>query len=76
MGYPASINRDLPAALDAHGVENFMLVYDYHVAGPAPQWKLFDLGGPSYGNTLVALSSGWGYWIFVTADADWLVDFD
>jgi hypothetical protein len=76
VGYPSSINRDLPDALEANGVEDFTLVYAYHSADLSGQWQIFDIGATGYANSLEALSPGWGYWIFVIEDAIWTVEYE
>ncbi len=70
VGYPSAIDRALPAALS--GV-SFGLVYAYHAA-EADQWKLFDPGA-TYSNDLTQLTSGWGYWIRATSDANWTITY-
>ncbi|MFA7407190.1 MAG: MBG domain-containing protein [Anaerolineaceae bacterium] len=74
VGYPSMVNRDLPGALEDFGVEDFTLVYAFHAADTADQWKLFSSEVP-FGNDLTALAPGWGYWIFMTIENDWIVNF-
>jgi hypothetical protein len=74
VGYPSAENRLLPDALSAHGIgTGFTLVYAYH-ANEADLWKLFDPDA-SFGNDLLQLTPGWGYWIKVNADNTWSVKY-
>ena len=76
VGYPSQVDRALPTALSANGLETeFTLVHAYHALDSSDPWKLFDRSSPTYVNDLSSMTPGWGYWIFVTADADWEVDF-
>ena len=75
VGYPSSVNRNLPGALTDNGVgTDFSLVYAYH-AGEADMWKLFDRSAPLYANDLKQLTPGWGYWVKVSADKTWNVSY-
>ena len=75
VGYPSTANRLLPAALSDNGVgTDFSLVYAYH-ADDDPPWKLFDVDMPPFLNSLTELSPGWGYWVKVTADHSWSVEY-
>ena len=76
VGYPSIVDRDLPAALQDHGVgTDFSLVYAYHASDTNDPWKLHDLVVPPYANDLTSLSPGWGYWIKVSANNAWEVDY-
>jgi PKD repeat protein len=76
VGYPSSVNRNLPAALSAHGVgTDFSLVYAYHAYDTADLWKLFGIGTPDFANDLKFLSPGWGYWVKVTVTHTWDVKY-
>ena len=76
VGYPSMAERDLPGALQSHGVgTDFSLVYAYHAYDTEDQWKLFDRTGASYANDLKKLTPGWGYWIKVSADHIWSVKY-
>lgn len=75
VGYPSAATLDLPGALTDHGVMEFTLVYAYHAADTSDPWKLFDPAVLPIQNDLTALSPGWGYWIYVTEDADWQIEY-
>ena len=75
VGYPSMVDRDLPGALEDFGVEDFTLVYAFHAADTEDQWKIFNPTLDEVFNDLKALSPGWGYWINMTAENDWTVDF-
>jgi hypothetical protein len=78
VSYPANSNSNgaLPAALYAHGVEDhFSLVYAYNPTDTDDPWKLFDREAPEWANDLTALSPLQGYWVKVSADCTWHVDY-
>ena len=76
VSYPSVANLALPGALSDNGVgTDFTLVYAYHADDPTDPWKLFNRTGPSFANDLTQLTSGWGYWIKVTADHTWSVPY-
>jgi uncharacterized protein YjiK len=70
VGYPSDENRGMPDALEAHGVEEYSLVYAYH-ADDTDTWKRYAPGVP--GNDLLELAPGWGYWIKVSVEHTWTV---
>jgi hypothetical protein len=73
-GYPSDDAGTMPAALNDHGVgTDWSIVWAYHAA-EADQWKKYDPTAP-VGNDLAALTSGWGYWIEVTANHTWHVEY-
>ena len=75
VGYPAADAGTLPGILSNHGVGiDFTLVYAFH-ANEADSWKLFDRTAPGYANDLTQLTPGWGYWVKVGADHNWLVPY-
>ena len=74
VGFPANANLALPAALSAHGVTDFSLVYAYHAGDTADPWKKYDTAA-SYGNDLEELAPGWGYWIKVGGTPTWSVGY-
>ena len=75
VGYPAIANMDLPDAVSLHGVgTNFSLIYAFHAA-ESPQWKLFDSAIEPYFNDLTSMAPGWGYWVKVSTDSTWHVEF-
>jgi hypothetical protein len=76
VGYASAVGRSLPSALQDHGVgSDFSLVYAYHVGETADPWKLFDPTVPPMLNDLTELTPGWGYWIHVSANHTWSVDY-
>ena len=79
VGYPSIMDRALPGALSDHGVNDlFTLIIAYHPIDTADPWKLFDLLAYQYfpySNDLQTMTPGWGYWINVTADSTWSVNF-
>jgi PKD domain len=77
VGYPSIADRVLPAALRDHGIGDlFTLIIAYHANDPiGDPWKLFDPLAYPYANDLKSLTPGWGYWIRVTADASWTLDY-
>jgi hypothetical protein len=76
VGYPSSVDRDLPAALSDNGVgADFSLIYAYHASETTDPWKLFSLTAPVWANDLTKLSPGWGYWVKVSTDHTWSVKY-
>lgn len=72
VAYPSSVNGQLPVVLSG---TDFSLVYAYQAADTADHWKLYDSASPDYANDLTSLSNGWGYWIKVSADGNWIVTY-
>lgn len=74
-GYLSGIARDLPGALQDHGVgTDFSLVYAFHAHDSIEPWKLFDLAAPGLAD-LTAMDPARGYWIRLTTEsANWIVD--
>jgi hypothetical protein len=76
VGYPANSTGALPAALRDHGVgANFSQVYTYQANDPNDPWKLYDESAPEWANDLNALSPLWGYWVSVSANRTWHVEY-
>jgi len=76
VGYPSVVVRDLPGALQDHGVgTDFSLVYAYQSNDPADPWKLYDRATPPFSNDLTSMMPGLGYWIKVSADNTWQVNY-
>ena len=77
VGYPSMAERVLPGALSEHGVGgSFSLIYAYYANDPfGDPWKLFDPLGAPYSNDLQPMTPGWGYWIDVTTDRTWNLNF-
>ena len=75
VGYPSAASLALPEALDENGVTEYTLVYAFHAVDTADPWKLFDPSADPFVSDLDQMDPGWGYWIFVTAEADWQIDY-
>jgi hypothetical protein len=75
VGYPSAASLNLPGALRDHGVgTDFSLIYAFRAAA-TPQWLLFDRLADPYVNSLTAMAPGWGYWVKVSADNTWHVEY-
>lgn len=76
VAFPAAANGSLPDVLSGNGVGiDFTLVYTYHANEPSDPWKLFDRLSPPFANDLSQLTPGWGYWVKVSADHTWTIDY-
>jgi hypothetical protein len=76
VAYPSSFTNVLPDVMSNHGAgTDFSLVYAYHAADTADTWKLFDLAAPPFANDLTEMAPGWGYWVMVSADNTWSVEY-
>ena len=76
VGYPSSGTLTLPNALSLHGVgTDFSLVYAYHAIDTGDEWKLFDRSIDPLLNNLTEMAPGWGYWVNVSADHTWHVEY-
>ena len=76
VSYPASVNRDLPFALSNNGVgTDFSLVYSYRAHDVSDPWKLYNRTIPPVYNDLTTMSPGWGYWVKVSANHTWSVNY-
>ncbi len=79
VGYPSVVSRSLLTPPGDHaGLTDFTLIYAYHAndtSDPWDPWKLFDPTATNYANDLKAMTPGWGYWIDVTADSTWTVNY-
>jgi hypothetical protein len=76
VGYPSSGTLILPNALSLHGVStDFSLVYAYHAIDTGDEWKLFDRSIDPLLNNLTELAPGWGYWVNVSVDHTWHVEY-
>jgi hypothetical protein len=73
VGYPAHTNLAMPGALTSHGVSDLVLVYAYH-AGDSDVWKKYDPQA-SFGNDLLEMAPGWGYWIQLGGAHTWDVSY-
>ena len=55
---------------------DFSLIYAYHANDAGDPWKLYDLSSPfPIFNDLHELAAGWGYWVKVSADHTWSVQY-
>jgi hypothetical protein len=76
VGYPSITDRSLLTPPGDHaGLTDFTLIYAYHANDTSDPWKLFDPTASNYANDLKAMTPGWGYWINVTADSTWAVNY-
>lgn len=76
VGYPSAGNHSMPEAFSTHGVgTDLSLVYANHASDTGDPWKMYDKNGPVYANDLLELAPGWGYWVMVTADHPWGVNY-
>ncbi len=76
VGYPASTEGPLPGALEDHGApEAASLVYAFHADDVLDPWKLYDESAPVWASDLTALSRNWGYWVKVTGNHTWHVEY-
>ena len=76
VGYPSVAERTLPGALSDHGVDDtLVLMYAYHAIDTGDVWKKFNPYAFPYSNNLKTMTPGWGYWIQVTADGTWTVNY-
>jgi hypothetical protein len=76
VAYPSAASVGLPGVLSGHGVDDdFSLVYSYRPLDTANPWKLFDRTGPVWVNDLTEFAPGWGYWVKVSADHTWVVEY-
>jgi hypothetical protein len=72
VGYPSATAKDLPAVM---GAAAFTHIFSYHASDLTDPWKMYDTGAPAYANDLKALASGWGYWVHLSSDFPWDVDY-
>jgi len=72
-----SAERVLPDALRDHGVgDTFTLIYAYHANDPlGDPWKMYDPLALPYAIDLNPITAGWGYWIKVTSDSTWNINY-
>jgi hypothetical protein len=76
VGYPSFAERDLPGVLQENGVgTDFSLVYTYQANDIADPWKLFDRATPPFSNDLTSMTPGLGYWLQVSEDNTWQVNY-
>ena len=75
VGFPSATALDLPEALTDHGVEDVSIVFAYKASDANDPWKLFEPDIPDYAVDLIQLDVGWGYWVKVTDDASWQIDY-
>ena len=76
VGFPSTATLELPGALEDHGVgDAYTIVFAYKAPDTADPWKLYEPGAPGYASDLTHLEAGWGYWIKVTEDVVWQVEY-
>ncbi len=67
----------MPAVLRGYGWGiDFSLVYAYHADDTSDPWKLFDrTTGGGYVPDRIVLTPGWGYWVRMSANHVWDVEY-
>lgn len=66
VSYPASEPRAVADALSSiSGKYTQVLRYE---PGESTAWKRYNVGIPPWANSLTQITSGWGYWVYVTQD--------
>ncbi len=76
VGFSSADSSVLPQALSDNGVgTDFSLVFAYHADDTVDHWKLFDRNAEAWANDLTELAPGWGYWVKVSANHTWSVDY-
>ena len=75
VGYPSTLDEELPGALSWYGLANFSLAFAYHASDTADPWKKFDPLMPGSLNDLKRLAPGWGYWVKSGAASTWQVEY-
>ncbi len=76
VSYPSISNLSLPGGLTNNGVgTDFSLVYAFHSNEVADPWKMFNRTGAPYANDLQQLTPGWGYWVKVSVNHTWSVEY-
>ncbi len=71
VGYPSGSTADPASVLSS----NTTLVFSYRLSDAADPWKLFDVTSPPITNDLTEMMPTWGYWIQVSADQSWTVNY-
>lgn len=74
VGYPSNSNL-APSTAFADLTPNLTLAYGFDGSDTADPWELFDPSAPPYANDMELLVSGHGYWIYVTAEDTWDVEY-
>lgn len=69
VGYPAAGSSPTGSAISP----DTTLVFSYRLEDTLDPWKLYDTSAPPITNDLPDLVPTWGYWVFVTADNDWII---
>ncbi len=66
VSYPASEPRTVADAFSSiAGKYTQVLRYE---PGESTAWKRYNVGIPPWANSLTQITSGWGYWVYVTQD--------
>jgi hypothetical protein len=71
VGFPAGTPGDPASVLSS----NTTLVFSYRSADTADLWKMYDVNVPLFLNDLTEMMPTWGYWIQVSADQSWTVNY-
>ena len=69
IGYPSAVPRPVPSAL-APILGSLVRVFGYDAFEALVPWKVFDIAAPGWANDLAAMVPGRGYWVLVSAAAD------
>lgn len=72
MGYPSFYETSVGSEFS--DVPSFGAVQCYNNSDTSDHWK-HNKTGKSFGNDLILMKPGLGYWVFVSSDSDWIVDY-
>jgi len=75
VGYPSQTTRPLTEALQSIQGK-YDLIYAYDATDTADPWKKYNVAAPPFLNDLTEMGSGYGYWISVTEDCVWTVEYE
>ena len=75
IGFPSSTDSTALSLEVNYPADPASLIYAYHASDTTDSWKLYDYNAPLYANDLAVLSPGYGYWVYVTAEHTWSVDY-
>lgn len=72
VGYPSFIENSVD--YDFSDEQYYLAVQCYNSSDLKDPWKHYKKIKP-YGNDLVTMKTGFGYWVYATSDLDWKVEF-
>jgi PKD repeat protein len=73
VGFPSALTS---APADSFsGVSQLSRVLAYEATDGSSSWKLYEPGTPDYLNDLTTMETGYGYWVLVTGDDSWDVNY-